>query len=354
MSTNILENIDVFAVEVNIWSGEVVLRKTDFNLGIGGELPPPKLASLGTKRLIAREPLQRLHKIRSQVDDLLRVNSINLLKARGVFHKDTARLKEQIDKLRDEFVEHRDTELIPNVSQLQRAWRRQFPEYEDKLAEREFSPEEVRKRCDFQCTIHQIRESAREEGSLGERVKTLDEDLLIDIADEAEKLLDYILKQGNLTRKFANPLKRLRLKLAKFAFFNEAMIQPIVAAMDKVIDKIMLAKRMTDALQAEVVALVQMLADPDRMRKHGGQLASVISSQQIITNVPSPAPQPAPAVVQSEIVITSPAEEPPLVEELPEDLVEDPPADQEEEAFFAEVTEQEIALATVQEECLGF
>ena len=49
---NILENISILILSVSLWSGRKKLRPEDLRLADGSELPPDKLATLGSKRVM--------------------------------------------------------------------------------------------------------------------------------------------------------------------------------------------------------------------------------------------------------------------------------------------------------------
>ena len=49
---NILDNIAILVLSVSLWTGRKQLRQEDLKLADGSELPPQKLASLGSKRVM--------------------------------------------------------------------------------------------------------------------------------------------------------------------------------------------------------------------------------------------------------------------------------------------------------------
>jgi hypothetical protein len=69
---NILQNIVIVTLNITLWSGRKKLRPEDLKLADGSELPPDKLASLGSKRVMDPEALAPFakHKRRAERDVL--------------------------------------------------------------------------------------------------------------------------------------------------------------------------------------------------------------------------------------------------------------------------------------------
>lgn len=65
---NILENIVIITLNVTLWSGRKKLRPEDLKLSDGSELPPDKLASLGSKRVMDPEALAPFGKYKRRAE----------------------------------------------------------------------------------------------------------------------------------------------------------------------------------------------------------------------------------------------------------------------------------------------
>ena len=59
-----LQRIAVITPQFRIWTGETVLKATDFIIGEGGELPDSEFASLGRKALIDKQHLNVFRNLR--------------------------------------------------------------------------------------------------------------------------------------------------------------------------------------------------------------------------------------------------------------------------------------------------
>ena len=102
-----LQRIAVITPQFRIWTGETVLKATDFIIGEGGELPDSEFASLGRKALIDK---QHLNVFRNLRDNFRKECGSIGLPFLGGFAIELSKLDE-LKPLLDDYVQQFKTEI---------------------------------------------------------------------------------------------------------------------------------------------------------------------------------------------------------------------------------------------------
>lgn len=273
-----LNLVDVVSLDsVSIISGYRKMRPEDLNLGVGGELPPEMAATLGSKKVINPEDLKRFRTLKMRAVRLLESVGVKFLGGYAIPRDKTDQIAQSLNKCREQF-NLELAEFMKTYDENVEKWVQQFPTFERALRRAVWPAHEVSRRMAFAYAVYRI-EGAAQSGQLEETVANLGGSLLDEVAAEADEIYENaILKREDksISRRTLPSLRRLRNKLHGLSFLDPA-IPPMVMSIDDVIHRCGEEGPIEGAMYHEVVALVLILSDPDKIKKHGAGLIPLTS-----------------------------------------------------------------------------
>lgn len=232
---NHFEELCVFNVDFDIWSGQTRLSPEDFKIGAGGEIPPEKIALLGSKKICNPAQLKGFHRLKSDVRRTLLRYGIPFMNG---YATPVAKIDEIILKLNAveaEFQKLKD-EFIDRYHQSLDDWCNENPEYASALRAGALPIQTVKKRLGFEYQVIKIgpvTSTAAATERLERKVSGLGDELIRDLTEEADKFFHDRLagrdRCGITTKK---TLRNMRDKLDGLSFLN-GKIAPLVDLLDK-------------------------------------------------------------------------------------------------------------------------
>ena len=235
---NHLEQLCVFQVDFDIWSGQTRLSPDDFKIGTGGEIPPEKVAQLGTKKICDPAKLKGFHRLKSDTRRTLLRYGMPFMNGYAIPLSRCSEIIQKLDEVEAEF-KGLKAEFINGYNQAIDEWCGENPEYEGALRAGALPLETVEKRIGFEYQVIQIGPVDVKNTGVSERlarkVNGLGDELIADLVEEADKFYSERLagrdKCGITTRM---TLRNMRDKLDGLSFLN-SKIQPLVKLLDETI-----------------------------------------------------------------------------------------------------------------------
>jgi len=279
-----LDKVDILSLGVTIWTGRKKLRAEDLTLGVGGELPPEDVASLGSKKVMDPDRLNVFYKLKKQMERLLESAGIRFLSGYAIPRDKTEAITQALDKIVREFLDEK-TSFLSEYDKEVEEWIAKHPKFEDALRRAIEPASVVGTRLWADYSTFRI-SPADKSGSLDREVARMGNQLLAEVAQEANELYEKSVAsrtEKSLSRRIAGPLKRMRDKLDGLSFLDGA-VAPMVAGIDELIASFPEKGNIEDGLYHEVVAKILILSDPDKIRSYAatrpnlGGMASFFAS----------------------------------------------------------------------------
>ncbi len=306
----VLKSLIAVRLDVTIWSARKKLTVADFGTI---NLPPEKLASLGSKKICDPASLKIFNALKSRAVALLNRVGVRFL---GGWAIPQSRIKEVIKGLsviEQEFAQAKDN-FLADYNEAVRRWIADNPGWEEVIARSVVGVNKVRSRIDFGWQVYQVSPPKKSlskdiQSNLAEEVSNLGGTLFDEVAKAADEtwLKSYVGK-SEVGQKAVSSLHTLRTKLAGLSFI-EPTITPIVELMDNTFSQLPDKGAITGVPLTLLQGLICLLRDPEAVSQHGkmmtegqtcdeilqGFLASPDESTFLVTETDRDAPLPCDA-----------------------------------------------------------
>ena len=267
---HITDRITLVVLSVTIWSGRKKLRPEDLKLGT--EIPPEDLVSLGSKRVCNPEDLKVFHRLKKTAERLCLSVGTRFLGGFAVPRDQADRLAQQLETLKVAF----DTETADFLSGYDQAleeWIATLPQWEEPIRRAIEPAALVRARLRFGFQLIQIA-PADKPGTLEDEVRGLGDGVFGEVAQMAAELEASFEGKERLHRRALGTFRRIREKLACLSFVD-LRIEPLVDTLDGWFERVPLDGPIAGPVFNEGMGLALLLADPERMARHGAGQWSV-------------------------------------------------------------------------------
>lgn len=285
---NHLEQLCVFQVDFDIWSGQTRLSPDDFKLGTGGEIPPEKVAQLGTKKICDPAKLKGFHRLKSDTRRSLLRYGIPFMNGFALPQNRCEEMILKLDAVEAEF-KNLKADFINGYHNAIDEWCRENPQYATALRAGALPLATVEKRIGFEYQVIKIGPVDVGNDAVSERlsrkVNGLGDELIADLIEEADKFYSERLagrdKCGITTRM---TLRNMRDKLDGLSFLN-SKIQPLVKLLDETLDgytKYAVGREVHAPFFHQVVAAVLILSSKTQIDRY---LEGAVSVQGIASGL---------------------------------------------------------------------
>lgn len=266
-----LDRVDLVSIDCSIWSGRKRLRSEDIELGTGGKLPPEQVASLGSKKIIDPDALSVFHRLKKRAERTCEAVGVRFLGGYAIPRTRTTEVSGALTEIARLYGEAKE-EFLQRYDEAVAAWLKQYPDFERQLRKEITSLDYVRRRLGFEHAVYRIAGTATATGNLNDQVGRLGSQLLHEISLEARELYEQSFagaagSDRKASRKALGPIRRMREKLAGLGFLDDA-VEPMVRAIDKLFGAVPKTGPLENELYDQALALVLILSDPDKVRRH--------------------------------------------------------------------------------------
>ena len=220
---NILDNIAILVLSVSLWTGRKQLRQEDLKLADGSELPPQKLASLGSKRVMDPAALAPFATFKRRAERTVLAVGTRFLGGYAVPVEKLDELMTQLDDVKDEFNTTK-SEFLAEYDQAVHDWKAQNPGWEEVIASAVESLQYVERQLDFRVQTFNINPVDGHETGLETEVNGLAEQLRHEVQQQARMTWDGSFR-GKLEvgQKTVRPLRAMLEKIEGLVFLEPAL-----------------------------------------------------------------------------------------------------------------------------------
>lgn len=222
-----LENLCVIHVDFDIWSGQTRLNAEDLKLGEGGEIPPEKLALLGSKKICDPAKLRGFHRLKTKCRRKLEHYGLPFMNGWAVPAERLDTILKQLDSIGKEFDAVRQ-EFLRCYDKAVDDWANDNPGYEHIIRAGAMPRGVVETRIGFDYQVFQIQPvgevSDATQQRLNRKVGGLSDALFGEITAEANKFYEERLKGAmSLDVATRKTLENLRSKVDGLSFLHGSL-----------------------------------------------------------------------------------------------------------------------------------
>lgn len=293
-----LQNVVLFSLgATSLWSGRAKLRVEDLG-SIGIDLPPEHVASLGSKRLISKDTIVKLEKVKRRMHRECAAIGTKFLNGYAVpsaraedLAKSLSALVAEGDRLRQD--------LLDNFDSAINEWHKENPQWAHILRAGTPEKESIHKRITFGWDAFMV--AAPEQPSMAARlmgsVSSLGSSLYDEIAAEAN---DFVKKSLGLGRqagsqRTAAPVRRMVDKLRGLKFLDHR-IEPLTEVFERIMRVIPATGKVEGEAYVGLVRVAYVLADVAEMHRFGEEVGNGKKIDDVVAEILGAEPSAAPVV----------------------------------------------------------
>ena len=279
----VLRQLTAIRLDVAIWTARKKLTAADFG---SSDLPPEKLASLGSKRVCNPEDLRIFAALKARAVALLERTGVRFLGGWAIPEAKTAAVTEELGRIGSAF-EDAKAAFLARYDEAIRQWISDNPGWETLIAGSTVGVDTVRSRLGFGWQVFQVappRSKGKTEfsSSLTSEVGGLAGTLFDEVAKSAtETWRKSYADKTEVSQKALSPLRGLRAKLTGLAFI-EPRVAPIADLIQAAITAAP-AKGLIDGVHlAMLQGMLDLLRDPEAVVSHGQRILDGESPERLL------------------------------------------------------------------------
>ena len=279
----VLKSILAVNLDVNIWSARRKLQPGDF---VHSELPPEKLASLGSKRICNPSDLKVFSTLKARAVNVLDKSGVRFLGGWAIPEAKAAEIVNSLDMIAEEFKIAKD-KFMKNYDQAVQNWIKENPGWEKIIATSVVNADYVASRIAFNWQVFKVvnptgRKKALLETGLQSEVNNLGGTLFDEIAKVAREAFNKsFIGKSMITRKALSPLKGIQQKLADLSFI-EPKVAPVVSLIENAIARIPGRGAIQGPDLLMLQGLLTMISAPASMALYGQEVIESRTNESIV------------------------------------------------------------------------
>ena len=273
-SVTVTDQITVFELSISTWSGGVTLKPGELGVNL-----PSEAFTRGRKMLVNKAALNPALTLRRRAQERLLKLGTRFLGGYAIPKAHVDEAVQAVEDIRKEFYDFVD-DFTRRLSDEVNDWVGQewcTQEMEEAIRRSIPTGTEVRSRFCFEYAIFDIKPAQNAEGNLSGHTGKMGESIFSEVSKVAERIFDDFTeasrnKEPRITRKMINgSIAGLRKKLYGLEFADKR-IPPVRKEFDAVLGKLGDQGDATGDSLGELVSLLIILSDPDKMKKLGDGL----------------------------------------------------------------------------------
>jgi len=282
MNQNTLSEIRCIDLGFRIWSARRKLRIEDLKNLSGDNIPPEKLASLGSKVICDPAELAIFHKLKKRAIRACEIHGTRFLGGYAIPKAKLTNICSILEEIQKEY-DSAKASFISRYNEIISSWLSENDDWKS-IISRAITPlDVVKSRLDFSFRVFCVSEAVPDDDNdygvindgLSNHVDSLCGSLLKDVSKEALATWDTSFRgKDKLTRKALRPFNTLREKLDGFTFIDPR-ISPIVERIDLCLSSMPKTGPITGIHFVALESLILLISDEKRLTAHG---ASVIQA----------------------------------------------------------------------------
>lgn len=276
------DRLSVIHADFDIWSGQTRLSGEDLKLGHGGEIPPSKVAQLGSKRICGPENLRGFHRLKTETRRLLLRHGMPFMNGVAVPVDKTDEICERLDQIEGEFNALK-SEFIRGYHQAVEEWVDENPEYGDAIRRGALPIEEVERRIGFEYQVFMMKpldndsDEVRQD-RLNKKIENLGQDIIDEVVQESSKFYaEKLAGRETCAVSTKKTLKKVRDKIYGLSFLNGNLVS-LTNLLDQTLQgyaQFSGSREVTGPFFYQVVAAVLIMSSRDRIEQYSAGEISV-------------------------------------------------------------------------------
>lgn len=269
---NHLNRLCIIHVDFDIWSGQTRLTAADLKLGVGGEIPPEKIALLGSKKICDPAKLKGFHRLKTEARRLLLKFGMPFMNGFAVPVEKVDEITGKLDDVGSQFNALKQ-DFIRGYNMAVDEWCQENPEYEGALRAGALPKETVEKRIGFEYQAFMIVADSDKGHAmkLNRKVECLGDDLITEVTQEANKFyMERLAGRDQCALTTRQTLRNIRDKVDGLSFLNSAFT-PLVKLLDQTLrgyDQHAEGRNVVAPFFYQVVAAVLIMSDKGRIEQY--------------------------------------------------------------------------------------
>ncbi|WP_022662645.1 DUF3150 domain-containing protein [Paucidesulfovibrio longus] len=285
MSTDIkvLKELVAVRLDVNIWSARKKLTPSDFGTA---DLPPEKLASLGSKRICDPAELRIFGSLKAKAVTMLDRIGVRFLGGWAIPEASVQKVQAGLQAIADDYQSAKEA-FLHRYDDAVHGWILDNPGWESIIASSLVSADHVRSRLGFSWQLFRVappRKDRNAEAQVGlhEEVSGLGTRLFGEVAKAARDAWHKSYAgRTEITRKALSPLRTLQRKLCGLSFV-EPRVAPVAELIETALARVPESGRIDGAELVMLQGLVCLLGNPDLLVEHGKKVMDGRSPDAIL------------------------------------------------------------------------
>lgn len=267
---NLYDALTLVSLDFDIWSGQTRLINSDIKLGVGGELPPDRLAMLGSKRVIATSCLASFQRLKSEARRRLEAVGVTFMGGYAIPTSRADEVVKELDRIRAEYKSEKAAFLASYESNVE-VWVSQNRKYESAIREGALTVEEVERRIDFKYAVFNITPPRDPDLAvrLNEKVIEVGNTLMDDVCATAEAMFVRAFEgRDRINKNVRRTLQKIHDKVFGLTFLNGDLVRltDMLRLTIAGIDQYDGSREVSAAFSAQLVGIVAVLRDPQLLR----------------------------------------------------------------------------------------
>lgn len=278
----ILKNLTAVRLDVTIWTARKKLTPADFG---ASDLPPEKLASLGSKKVCNPDDLRIFATLKARAVALLERHGVRFLGGWAIPENNAAMIVQDLQVIASDFAKAKET-FLASYDQAVRQWIVDNPGWEPLIAGSLVDVDTVRARLSFGWQVFKVAPTkgrSKDPGdSLASEVGTLSATLFDEIGKAAaETWKKSFAGKTEVTHKALSPLRAMMTKLSGLSFI-EPRVAPIVSLVNMVLS-IMPGRGGIDGRNmAMLQGLISLMSKPYALLQQGQRILDGTPCQAVM------------------------------------------------------------------------
>ncbi|WP_387489043.1 DUF3150 domain-containing protein [Photorhabdus sp. RM96S] len=270
---NYLQSLCVIHVDFDIWSGQTRLSASDLKLGEGGEIPPEKVAQLGSKKICDPAKLKGFHRLKTETRRLLLKFGMPFMNGFAVPVSKTDEICNKLNDINYQFNQLKQ-DFINGYNKAVDEWCQENPEYERAIRAGALPKETVEERIGFEYQVFMIQPVNEDEANakrLNRKVERLGDDLVSEVVQEANKFyVERLAGRDQCAVTTRQTLRNIRDKVDGLSFLNSAF-NPLVKLLDQTLrgyEQHADGRNIVAPFFYQVVAAVLIMSERERIEEY--------------------------------------------------------------------------------------
>lgn len=295
---------------IHLWTARKKLKPEMLE----GKIPPARLASLGSMRVIDPEKLKPFEKVKRRAIKVLEDYGIKFLGGYAIPQEKIQRVVDELEALKNQFYDLK-INFIPNYDRWVNEWVEQEwerAEWREAIMQSITPKHQVEAGLQFGYAACRVAPDGDKHlsATLGSQVRGLSDQLYAETAETAERLMENgLATRGHVTQTTLNTIRKMNTKL-KGLMFLSSDVQALSTYIDETLAVLPVSGVVNGTQYNNIVMLVSALSDEDSIRRliKNFNIANGSSEPEVVA-VPA-VEQPAATVTEQPAEVIEPKAQP--------------------------------------------